>query len=1298
MAGGGDDLTLLDGLAAHGADLVAGVAVLRAGSGLRAHQLGLVAQSGDNLALLDGLAADGADLVAGIAIFRAGGGLRTYQLGLVAQSGDGQGLQGGLVLALSIAEQLAAHGAHPVSLDAVFGAGGGDLRHGGQLVTVGGNGLGPDVGIGDAVQDHLGGIGADAALQAGAAGGDLAGDLGVQMQLLMPGIHGAGKFGIGAEIVVPGPHRLAVHMTVLQLDVHRAGGADPLLAGLAVPILIEHPVGAAGDVQPGQIQGHGDLRILRRQGLGGELHIVRHVPGHAVGQQGRHLHAGAVEGLADLIDGALRLPGDLQGGDAAAQPHHIGRVVLEIDVALAVHNGAADGVLGLCAAGGEQHIPGLDGDLAGIAVIGLHGGVGVVHLGHAGLIPQDPQLAGGIVVEEVHIRIAVLVLIGRGQQTAGLGIALGGDCIGDGEALQIHHGHVVAGIGPELAGAGHADVGPAVVDHRCGGGHGRRVVIVAAVVQVQAVQGPLHEGAVLVGADLIQVAALGGEVIGVGGGVIAHTAAQVAHVGGLQLVQQNAGLGIQGQHGAVARGIAAVAVVGGHQDEVFAGIGPGPVKPVVGIGPGGQLGLLGLGGVLIGNVDAHEVGLLGFGVPEAGIDIPVAVGDGAVGLTAQGIGIHPQGLQALGVEGLDAASAEGHEDHAVGIGGGVDGEGGAGDHGALAYHRAGLLVNLQQLVPGIGVEIPACNNGAGGGAGAVALAHLVGPHQHRVLGGDGGGGADHAVVVAVRPEQGPVAGLENVVVGALRGLVQLHGDVLAVLPGDHVQLLAHIAAAGHHQGIGSVGVQGIGAGLAGQDPLAVDVAGQEHRGVGGVGGDGGLHRRQLVDPDGIGLRYGGGLAVGNGDGDGLRLQGGVQGNVHRPQDVGPVVRVIGQGLAPVAAGHGNGHVRVQLIAGQGAQSQLYLRHPLAQGRCVIQHQLVEGFGCIVLLVQGQGAAVVVRQLHGVQGHDPVGGDEIALIEGDAAYGLGLGHLQLHGVAMAAGGPEVGHGAVAIVLGGQHLFIQLVGEVGVIVTVIDHGGHIGAVCPGPVQEEGGVVGLHGEVILVDACAESRGHGIGDGLGGGAALGVQALEPVLHNGGGHLHRQPGGGLHGGGGVEIAVLGGDIGVAVAGNQGIHIGGAGLLPGGDHRPGAVGQLHRHILVMLQGHQNAFPLFHQHRISDGAALEGQLHGDDVLPLAVLLAAGQGHVYGSAALGRLPGNGQLGLGAQGGGGNGHRVLGGGHGIAQGFLVKVQLQPGGGVGYHQVRQAGGAQNVQGIGLVLLVSVHGIPGLQHHVPAL
>ena len=89
VAVGRDDLALLHNLAADGANLVAGVAVFRAGGFLGIAQFSLVAESGDGLALLHRLAADRANFIAGVTVFGASSFLGVFQLSLVAQSGNG---------------------------------------------------------------------------------------------------------------------------------------------------------------------------------------------------------------------------------------------------------------------------------------------------------------------------------------------------------------------------------------------------------------------------------------------------------------------------------------------------------------------------------------------------------------------------------------------------------------------------------------------------------------------------------------------------------------------------------------------------------------------------------------------------------------------------------------------------------------------------------------------------------------------------------------------------------------------------------------------------------------------------------------------------------------------------------------------------------------------------------------------------------------------------------------------------------------------------------------------------------
>ena len=83
-----------------------------------------VAVGRDDLAALQSLSADGADLVAGIAVFRAGGFLGIAQLGLVAQCGDHQLLGGSFFNALRVIEVLSTCLAVVVCRVARLGAGG----------------------------------------------------------------------------------------------------------------------------------------------------------------------------------------------------------------------------------------------------------------------------------------------------------------------------------------------------------------------------------------------------------------------------------------------------------------------------------------------------------------------------------------------------------------------------------------------------------------------------------------------------------------------------------------------------------------------------------------------------------------------------------------------------------------------------------------------------------------------------------------------------------------------------------------------------------------------------------------------------------------------------------------------------------------------------------------------------------------------------------------------------------------------------------------------------------------------
>ena len=517
MAQSGDDLALLDSLAADGADLVAGIAVLGAGGFLSAYQLGLVAQSGDNLALLHDLLAHGADFVAGVAIFRAGGGLSAHQLSLVAQRGqglgagvgivlaleghrggigpdagalagsgggdlagnsggdllhmagvtaagegslgglvagpgpgglaivvarsaDGQGLQGGLVLAIGVTEQLAADGAHPVGLDAGLLAGGGDLRHGGEGMTIGA-GIGDAVGHGHVV-DGEHGVGIVIALVGLLI--EVEGELGIVRA------EGGGNGNVG---------RAHEPITAYRLQIGCGPDGGPGLAAVGAG-LHGHGAVVADDGLEQQV-----IEAQRRR-LAGEVH-----------------HRGDEILILQLIAAACHRQQRL--ADAAHAPVAPGIfIVIHVDAGLlgGIELGIGALVPGIGAVGtGALHGPAVAGEALGLEVVvelhvggrpGEHGGNGVV---------------GGDILKGVAVHRAHALAI---HQHVGNGVALlGGDGEGLGRALL--HGHLTGGgDGAALTGGGGDGVllGHGAVLHR----H-----------QLHVVDGQLA-GSVLIGMDIAE--------------------------------------------------------------------------------------------------------------------------------------------------------------------------------------------------------------------------------------------------------------------------------------------------------------------------------------------------------------------------------------------------------------------------------------------------------------------------------------------------------------------------------------------------------------------------------------------------------------------------------------------------------------------------------------------------------------------------------------------------------------------------------------------------------------------------
>ena len=305
----------------------------------------------------------------------------------------------------------------------------------------------------------------------------------------------------------------------------------------------------------------------------------------------------------------------------------------------------------------------------------------------------------------------------------------------------------------------------------------------------------------------VEVPALGGEVeqprVLVPRNGAAHVACQVVPAG-----QHRAGGGIQAQQRGGIAEILILAVVGSHQQVVVADVSARPVEAALGgVGPAGQLLLAAAVGVFIGGGQADVVGVQILLIPEAGINIALVIRQRAVGLAAQRVMVDPQRLERRRVEGLHDAVAEGHEQHAVllAVGGGVDGKAGGIAHGAGGHHRTGdgfhpielgAAVDDQELQAALLDE-----NGAAYRVGAIAVAQLVGPAEHRVLPGDGRLDVHHAVGVVIAPEGGPVRGHAHSVMGIGRRL-QLNGEGLVLRSGDDVQRLAHISGAGGHAGVG----------------------------------------------------------------------------------------------------------------------------------------------------------------------------------------------------------------------------------------------------------------------------------------------------------------------------------------------------------------------------------------------------------------------------------------------------------------------------------------------------------------
>ena len=143
------------------------------------------------------------------------------------------------------------------------------------------------------------------------------------------------------------------------------------------------------------------------------------------------------------------------------------------------------------------------------------------------------------------------------------------------------------------------------------------------------------------------------------------------------------------------------------------------------------------------------MGLVDLAHPKTGVDVAIVIDNRAVGLTADGIPVDPQGVQGVGVKCLNGAVGQAHEDHAVGIGGRIDGEAGIVVHRLVNENFTGNGIHLVNAGAGVGVDGTVHQNGAAAGVHIVAGANGGGPVQLGILGIDRRFVVHHTVILIV---------------------------------------------------------------------------------------------------------------------------------------------------------------------------------------------------------------------------------------------------------------------------------------------------------------------------------------------------------------------------------------------------------------------------------------------------------------------------------------------------------------------------------------------------------------------
>ena len=323
-------------------------------------------------------------------------------------------------------------------------------------------------------------------------------------------------------------------------------------------------------------------------------------------------------------------------------------------------------------------------------------------------------------------------------------------------------------------------------------------------------------------------------------------------------VELFAGEAVEDQQRGAVGVVTACAVIGADDGKLVGDVSTGPVEAALsGVGPAGVLGFGGGGMVFVNGIDAGKVGVSVLAVPEACVDVAVLVGDGAVGLSAQLVGVDPQRLQRLCVERLNFAAGQANEDHAVAISHGDDGVAGLINHGAFGHDLAGHAVETADGASGVGVDVAIDHDGrTGGGRPAGAVLHS--PQKLRVLRSVGGLGVGDAKVVVALAEVAPLGSDASVEVRVLRGHSQSNVDG-AALAELEAALLADIAVTLHEVGVLGVSHDGILA-VRGSNSVLVGIP-DSYLGVGGVNGEADLDGCQSGNGDGVGV----GIAAGVGD-------------------------------------------------------------------------------------------------------------------------------------------------------------------------------------------------------------------------------------------------------------------------------------------------------------------------------------------------------------------------------------------------------------------------------------------------